>query len=198
MRISATRVDAGYSTDAVYRFVKPRESRKVFACMGDAGREGSPPLKRPTKPNADGVKVYSLGVFGLKNTLLKRLIHARPGPRYIHLRLPDPKRCNGFDAEYFAQFGAERIERGIQKGSRRVTRHFVQTRKRNEAIDLHAYNTAALYSLGAAVRELMPEWVEAASQEPEAKKPEAGRPPSAPENGEDWASGGGRWGRGWS
>lgn len=196
MWIAATMVDAGYSTDAVYRFVKPREGRKVFACMGDAGREGAPPLKRPSRPNADGVKVFTLGVFGLKNTLLKRLIHARPGPRYIHLRRPDPKRCNGFDAEYFRQFGAERIERGIQKGSRRVTRHFVQTRARNEAIDLHAYNMAALYSLGAAVRELMPEWVEAAGQAPE-PEPDADRPPPPPEPDEDWASGGGKWGRGW-
>ena len=191
MRVAATMVDAGYLTDTVYRFVKVREPRGVFACMGDAGREGTPPLKRPTRPNRDGVKVFTLGVFGLKDSLLKRLMISLPGPRFVHLRLPSD-RCNGFDAEYFAQFGAEKIVTGIVKGSRRATRQFVQTRNRNEAIDLHAYNLAALQSLGAAVRELMPEWVEQARAVPELEDDPKETVPPEPES--DWGTGGGRWG----
>lgn len=195
--VAATMVDSGYLSDAVYRFVKPRESRKVYACKGDAGREGAKPLSRPQKANADGVKLWTLGVFTLKDSLLKRLLRSRPGPRYVHLRLPRPALCNGFDAEYFAQFGAERIERGIMKGSRRVTRRFVQTRARNEAIDLHAYNSAALLSLGAAVRDLMPEWVESARLAPDAEPEQEPEHPEMEEVMGDWAGGGRRWGRGW-
>jgi len=196
MRIMSTMVDAGYATDAVYRFVRPRESRGVFACMGDAGTEGAPPLKRPSKGNQAGVKTFSLGVFGLKDTLLKRLRILRPGPRFLHLRGYDANRCNGFDAEYFAQFEAEKIITDIVKGSRRPRRRFVQRRTRNEAIDLHAYNLAALQALGAGVREMMPEWVEAArrKQEPE-PEPDTTPPPAA--EPDDWARGGGRWGGGW-
>lgn len=197
MRIAACMIDAGYATDAVYKFVKPRESRRVYACMGDAGREGTSPLKRPSRANDAGVKTFTLGVFGLKDSLLKRLTIRRPGPRYMHLRLPDPDRCNGFDREYFAQFGAEEIRTGIVKGSRRPRRMFVQTRARNEAIDLHAYNIAAFQSLGIVTRELMPEWVEAARQPPEEDSGEPDEPDEQPREpvGSDWGTGGGRWGR---
>lgn len=195
MRVAVTMVDAGYATDAVYRFVKPRDGR-VFACMGDAGSEGTPPLKRATKNNAQGVKVFTLGVFGLKASVLGRLLVQRPGPRYVHLRGYDSARCNGFDAEYFKQYGAEKIVTGIVKGSRKPRRQFVQTRARNEALDLAAYNMAAFQSIGVAVRELMPEWVSAASEnvpEPE-PEPEQERAMTA-EHGSDWATGGGQWGR---
>lgn len=204
MRVRVAFVDARYATDAVYSFVKPREGRGVHACIGDAGAEGTPPVKRPTKPNKAGVKVFSLGVFGLKESLLKRLQINRPGPRFIHFRSADhstegvPPRYNGFDAEYFAQFGAEKIVTGIVKGSRRPVRRFVQTRARNEAIDLHVYNMAAFQSLGAAVRLLMPEWVEQARKVPP-KEPEQEKPPEGPEpdGGGNWATGGGRWGSRW-
>lgn len=192
MRVVSTMVDAGFATDAVYRFVRPREERGVYACMGDAGTEGTPPLKRPTRSNAAGVKVFRLGVFGLKDRIIKRLGITRPGPRYFHLRASDAARCNGFDAEYFAQFGAEKIVTRIVKGSRRPRRMFVQTRARNEAIDLHAYNLAALQALGAAVRELMPEWVETARQPPEPEPEEQAF--DELETVGDWGTGGGRWG----
>lgn len=193
MRIATAMVDAGYATDAVYRFVKPREGR-VHACMGDTGAEGTPPVNRAQRANQQGVKVFRLGVFALKDITLKRLLIQRPGPRFVHLRGHDPKRCNGFDAEYFAQFGAEKIVTDIVKGSRRPRRRFVQTRTRNEAIDLHAYNLAALQSLGVAVRELMPEWVEQARQKPDAAAESDERPPRPEPEGGDWATGGGRWG----
>lgn len=193
MRVTLALVDSRYATDAVYRFVKPREGR-VFACMGDAGEEGTVPLKRPQKANAAGVKVYMLGGFGLKDVLLKRLRIGHPGPRFVHLRKPRAP-YNGFDAEYFAQFESEKIVTQIVKGSRRPRRRFVQTRARNETIDLQAYNMAALMALGAGVRELMPTWVEQASRPPDLE-PEKPAEPTR-DDGSDWASGGGRWGGGW-
>jgi phage terminase large subunit GpA-like protein len=196
MRVQVAMVDAGYLTDTVYRFVKPREIRGVHACMGDTGAEGTPPVSRPQRANQQGVKVYRLGVFGLKDQVVKRLQVQRPGARYVHLRLFDADRCNGFDAEYFAQFGGEKIITEIVKGSRVARRRFVKVRA-NEAIDLNAYNLAALQSLGVAIRELMPEWVEQARRAPEPESDpdlDTKPPPPPPEPDGGWATGGGRWG----
>ncbi len=171
--------------DSIYQFVKPREARNVFAIMGD--RLGTPdhvPLKRPTRANADGVKVFTVGTFKMKEKLFWRLRIQRPGPDYIHLRAYNPDRCNGFDAEYYAQFEAEKKVRRRVKGSHTVKSMFVQTRKRNESIDLHVYNLAAIAAMGAGLRENLAEWVESARRPIEEEKPEE---PSRPAS--SWAYG---------
>lgn len=153
MRIACTMVDAGYATEKVYSWVRPREGRNVFAILGDrSGDEDHPPLKKPSKSNSEGVKVWTAGTFKLKEALFRRLAIESPGPRYHHFRVHNPERCNGFDGEYFAQFEAEkRVDRQV-KGSRTIRRRWVKVRPRNEAIDLHVYNHAALLALGAGVR----------------------------------------------
>lgn len=198
MRIHVTMIDSGYATDAVYKFVKPREARGVYACKGDSGTEGTVPVHRPSRANQSGVKVFSLGVFGLKDQVLSRLKSTMLGPGYVHLRAPRADLCNGFDAEYFAQFGAEKIVTAIVKGSRRPRREFRRTRTRNEAIDLHAYSLAAFQSLGVGMRSVMPAWVEAAREAPppEEEKPDP-RPEPEQDGGSDWATGNGRWGGNW-
>lgn len=171
MRISCTMIDAGYATDTVYSFVKPREQRNVFAIQGDrTGRPDHEPLKRPTEANADGVKVWRAGTYKGKDLLFRRLRIQRPGPRYMHLRSYTPELCNGFDGEYFKQFGAEKkVPRRIPK-SRKMEYRFVEVRRRNEAIDLHVYNRAAFLALGQGVRTKLGELVEAAREGPSGKK----------------------------
>jgi len=201
LRVMASMVDSGYLTDTVYRYIRPLQLSGVYAAKGDNGAEGNVPLRRPTRGNAAGVKVWALGTFALKDMTLKRLRIQRAGPRYIHLRAPDPDLCNGFDAEYFAQFEAEKIVTDIVKGSQKPRRRFVQIRKRNEALDLHALNLAALLSQGRGVRDSLAElaqraraWV--ASDVPKPEPEEERAPPPAPDDGGDWATGG-RWGGGW-
>lgn len=195
MRIMAGMVDAGYLTDTVYTYVKPLEFQHVYAAMGDNGSENNQPLRRPSRANAAGVKVFTLGTFKLKDVVLKRLRIQRPGPRYVHVRGADPDFCNGFDREYFEQFESEKIITEIVRGSRRPRRKFVQIRKRNEALDLHALNLAALLSQGRAIRESLAELATRASEWVAPEKPdEPEKPTQAPEPDEDWASGGGRWG----
>lgn len=168
MWIASSFIDAGWPTETVYAFVKPREARNVFASLGD--RTGSPdhvPLKRPSRANAGGVKVFTIGTFKLKDTLLRWLRIARPGPRYMHLRASNPDRCNGFDAEYYAQFEAEK------KVLRNGKWLFLKQRPRNETIDLHVGNMAAFIALGTGIRDQMEAWVREARKTPEERAKEA-------------------------
>lgn len=188
LRIQSAFIDAGAYTDTVYSFVKPREPRMIFASMGDkTGNPNHVPLARPSKANAAGVRVYTLGTFKLKSMLFRRLSIQAPGPRYMHLRAYSPDLCNGFDAEYFAQAESEkRVNRRV-KGSRQVKPMYVQTRERNEFIDLHVGNFGALMALGASVRTLMPEWVEVARQPPPEPVPESAQAAEPAES--SWAYG---------
>lgn len=151
LRIRRVAVDSGDATDAVYSFVLPRQARGVYAVKGQGG-QGQPPTRRAKKVGRDGVELYMIGVDTLKDTLFSRLRSSRPGPGYMHFAVPRPDRFNGFDAEYFAQFSAERKVRRRKRGSRETVSEYVQVRDRNEAIDLEAYNLAALHLLGAGVR----------------------------------------------
>jgi phage terminase large subunit GpA-like protein len=143
LRIWVAMLDTGYLADVVYQFIRPRQSRNVFAAKGVdvVGRE---PLQRATKANRYGVKLFSVGTIAYKDALFGRLAIQRPGPRYLHF----PR---SFDAEYFAQLGAEKVVR------ERGRRSYKQIRERNEAIDLEVLNLAALHALGLGGRESLGE-----------------------------------------
>lgn len=162
--VLATLIDSGYKPDAVYDFTGPRESRNVWASKGDKGQEGAPPLKGPSRANASKVPVFTIGTFTMKESLFSRLAIQRPGPRYIHFRAMDPEWCNGFDAEYFAQFGAEKkVPRRI-KGTLRWKKLYVKKRERNEAIDLHGMADGALRALGPGIYDDLGSWARAARE----------------------------------
>lgn len=154
--IFAAMIDSGYEAAMVYDLVRPLEARNIWAAKGDAGSAGAKLLSRSTRANESGVKLWTVGTFPAKRDLFRRLQVQRPGPRYIHLRGADPAFCNGFDAEYFKQFGAEKMVR-----KRRVP-SFVQVRRRNEAIDLHVLADSAFRGLGPSFVDDMARWVEAA------------------------------------
>lgn len=172
LRLQAVMVDSGNQTVTVYRFVRPRETRNIFACKGDEGGRGGPPLARARRKNRYGIKLFTIGTMALKDALFSRLRIQQPGARYMHFRtmLPD----GGFDGEYFAQFGAERAV--IERVRGRPVRRYVQTRDRNEAIDLEVMNLAALHALGAGVREHLAQWVARVQQEGEKRRAEGGAP----------------------
>lgn len=181
--VLATMIDSGHATDTVYSFVAPREYRNVWACKGDDGRPKAPPVSRSNRRNRQGVMLWTVGTFTLTDAFLSRLKVKRPGPRYVHLRRPEPKLCNGFDAEYFAQLGAEQKVPRRVKGEKRFVERFVQVRARNEGSDLHRYADGAYHGLGAGVHDNIAEWVEAARTKP--------RPRSAAVPDDNTGSGGG-------
>lgn len=189
LRILATMIDSGFKPDVVSDFVRPREGRNVWASKGDNGQEGATPLSRPTTANAAKVKVWTIGTFTLKDALFARLAIERPGPRYVHLRQHTPDLCNGFDAEYFAQFAREKKVSKRIKGTLRWRKEYIET-GRNEAIDLHVMCDAALRALGPGIYENLGEWAQAAAQGP----PVTDEKETRVAEDEDWATGGGRWG----
>ncbi len=149
LRIRVCLIDSGYRTPTVYGFVRPRQARGVYASKGEEGTRGQTPLRRAAKTNRYGVRPFTIATAAMKDTLFARLKIQQPGPRYMHFRtmLPD----GGFDGEFFAQLGAEKVvlER---RGARRI-RRYVAVRDRNEAIDLEVLNLAALHALGTGLRE---------------------------------------------
>jgi phage terminase large subunit GpA-like protein len=149
LRIAATMIDSGFAADAVYRFVKPRQGRGVYASKG-SNNAAAPPLSRATRANRDGVKLFTIGTYAMKDVLFSRLRKEKPGAGFIHFRGYDAERCNGADAEYYAQFAAEKLI--VKKVAGRAVREYRQVRDRNEAIDLEVGALAALHALGAPIR----------------------------------------------
>lgn len=173
MRIACTLIDAGYLPDPVYRFCRGKDARKVYPSLGD--RTGAPehPFFKIALKKTEGLKLVTLGTYRLKSALFKRLGIETPGrPRYMHLRTQTPDLCNGFDGEYYAQSEAEKHVVQRAKGARKGKGKYITVRERNEFVDCHGGNIAALMVLGAPIREKMPVLVEAARQ---GRSPEVAR-----------------------
>jgi hypothetical protein len=95
---------------------------------------GSPDLVGPWKRGTDATahaRLIQGNADYLKNSLATRLVIAVPGPGYIHFNA-DPSA--GFDEEFFLQLLSERKEKRKRVGV--ITTRWVQTRERNEALDL--------------------------------------------------------------
>lgn len=136
----------GLHTEHVYRFVKPRETRRiageiqhVYAIKG-VGGPGHEILGRASTGNRYQVKLFPIGVDGAKDLIFQRMTRALPGPGYLHLPA-------WVDDEYLAQLTAEKAIRKYKKGVGAV-REYVKIRERNEGLDLQVYALAALHMLG--------------------------------------------------
>ena len=113
-------------------------------------------MNRSMRANRSGVKSWSIGVSGFKDSVFRRIRVQRPGPGYMHFCSPT---ATGADAEYFAQFGAEISVR--ERSGGQIRRRWKQIRDRNEAIDLEVYALAALHALGEGVLAHLKEYAEA-------------------------------------
>ena len=138
-------IDSGYNTQVVYDYVSKR--RFCWAIKGIAG-SGIPliedQLKRAQRLRRRRRKGFSpepVGVDQAKSLIYSRLGIEQPGAGYCHFPVsPD------YDDEYFAQLTAEKLVTRYSKG--RPRQEWVQTRSRNEAIDVRVYALAALRLLG--------------------------------------------------
>lgn len=140
LNIACTVIDSGgHFTQEVYKFVRPREGRRVYAIKGKGGA-GMPIVGRPSRSNLGKVQLFSVGTDTAKEIVLARLKVCEPGAGYVHFPIRD-----GFEEEYFMQLTAEQCVTSFVQG--RPVRKWIKTRKRNEAFDLAVYNTAALYIL---------------------------------------------------
>jgi len=135
MRIACACVDSGgHFTDAVYKFVKGKESRRIYAVKGSS-TPGAPLVNRGTRSNKANVKLFSVGTDTAKELIFARLKIEQFGAGYMHF-------SKIFDEEYFKQLTAEKITTKFIRGF--PSRVWTKTRARNEALDINVYALAAL------------------------------------------------------
>jgi phage terminase large subunit GpA-like protein len=135
LKLGCALIDSGGVSDAkafsrpVYRFVRPRQGRYIFAAKGSS--EVAAPLFLP-KLQKNGVLLHMIGSDICKSEVYTRLTLDVPGPLYCHWLAG-----RGYDEEWFKQLTAERVS---IVGKRR---QWVKVRARNEALDMEAGNIAA-------------------------------------------------------
>jgi phage terminase large subunit GpA-like protein len=166
LRISACAVDAGYRTQTVYAFCRPRAHRHIFPVRGQS-QSGKSVLGRPSSQDIDhngqkipgGIQLWPVGSDTAKSKIYARLKITQPGPGCIHFPL-------GLPDEYFKQLTAERlISRYVRGYVKRVWEK--DAGARNEALDLevYAYAAAIYYGLARAPWDQMEATLRAASQD---------------------------------
>lgn len=138
--IACTLIDSGgHFTQEVYKFTKPRISRRVYALKGESTRmnDYTPLIAGYSKPKPIEALLVRVGVNEGKVYVMSSLQVEKPGPNYCHF----PK-GNGYSAQYFRTLTAERLETTFRGGI--PQQKWKQIRARNEGFDLRVYNAAAI------------------------------------------------------
>lgn len=141
--IQACCVDAGYLTDSVVAFARPRLRRHVYA-IKSASEEGG--ARKPIWPRhgaskaSNGGQIYSIGSLSAKDRIEKHLGAVQPGPGYMHV--PGNR-----DRTWFDMITAERRVIVMRNGRPASIWKKRPGRNRNEALDTRVYAIAALESL---------------------------------------------------
>jgi phage terminase large subunit GpA-like protein len=139
LKIKRAFIDSGFLEQSVYRFVRDRQARGVLAIKGSS-EQSAPLWKPPRRVKGHGVGIIGIGGNVAKDILFGRLKQTDVGPRYVHF--PEGR---GFDETYFAQFRAEEKRTKYVRGF--PVFEWKKVAERNEAIDLWAYNIAAIESM---------------------------------------------------
>ena len=140
MGIHTRFMDSGHFTQEVYSYVRPRQTRRLFAIKG-ASTSGVPTIAKVSRRKEDGIRLIFIGTDTTKDVFFDRLNEIElPGPGFCHF--PDH-----YDDEYFEQLTAEvKIEK-YERGKRKtVWEH--KSGHPNENIDLNVYNYAAFKYAG--------------------------------------------------
>jgi phage terminase large subunit GpA-like protein len=117
----------GHASEIVHKMVKPR-ARVLWAYRGSGDLQGSWKRGNDTLTHT---RLIQGNANHLKEMLAAKLDIVSPGPGYIHFPLNEGF---GFDDEFFRQLLSERREKRMRNGVMSV--RWVQTRERNEALDL--------------------------------------------------------------
>ncbi|MBB3132110.1 phage terminase large subunit GpA-like protein [Paenibacillus rhizosphaerae] len=142
-----TLIDSGgHFTLKVYKFCKPRQGRNIYALKGEERGDGqeTPLLNGVSTNNIVGATVVRVGVSEGKATVFSSLSLEPGKPGSCRFPLPHPDNPDPFvyDEEYFLQLTSEQLVTRYKEGKPYTA--WVQTRARNEALDLAVYNRAAI------------------------------------------------------
>ena len=136
LKISSACIDSGgHFTQEVYKFVRPRENRRIFAIKG-ASTPGAPLLNRGNRNNKGKVRLFTIGTDAAKVSIYARLQMDEPGAGYMHFPTT-------YDEQYFKQLTAEKQTTKYRNGF--PYRVWIKSQgARNEALDVNVYALAAL------------------------------------------------------
>lgn len=176
MRVVTFGIDSGDGTrtSEVYDYVAGHAGEFVYATKGHDFRQRTPAVLAKTPPRP-GVRLLHIGTHALKSQLAARLKlkQAEDGSLpfgFMHLRAAETPWHNGADAEFFAQFGREKLRSKRMPNGKWVPEWL--TTGANEAIDLYVGNMALLDFLGPAWKSQLGELAaEAATRKPPEEKP---------------------------
>jgi phage terminase large subunit GpA-like protein len=148
-KINMLAIDAGFSTQEVYAWVRGQSINNVMAIKGVDN--SLVPINAPTKVDVNlrgkklkgSVRLWKIGVSMIKSELFN----------FLKQRKNEDGSCpNGYmhfpeyNTEYFKQLTAEQLVTRIVKGYPK--RIWQKTRDRNEALDCRVYARAAAIALG--------------------------------------------------
>jgi len=157
LKITICLIDSGFITKKVYDFVKPRQSRRIYAAKG-ANISGAPLVGRPKLVGHRKVKLFQVGVTTAKDIIFGRLKLEKEGPGYIHFN----RQC---DEEYFLQLLSEKPVYRTSKGQ--LIKEYIKVRPRNEILDLWVYNLAAITILSPNFEKILENRAASQTQQPQ-------------------------------
>ena len=135
MAVACAAIDSNYLTDNVYKFVRPRQPRRVFAIRGSTQRD-KPIVSNPTWMKHARIRLFNIGVHQGKQRVYDRLKVEQPGPGYVHFPIART-------VDYFRQLTIEKLVTRYYKGHPRKE-WILPSGERNEALDITVYSHAAL------------------------------------------------------
>ncbi len=146
MPITATAIDTGgANTVDAYRFVGPREGRRVWGIKGKGGKYPVWP-KKPSRNNKGKINLYSIGVDSAKEVISRRLAKAGPVPQGVSPAGACHFSEDLWDQDAFEQLTVERKRVRYVKGHA-VVEWWKPDHARNERLDCRVYSYAALQGL---------------------------------------------------
>lgn len=145
LKIAITGVDSGYRAPHVYKYVKPREVKRVYATKGSS-TPGKPVFnfstinfsrsKKKTLKDLRKINLCIMGTEMIKDELLYWLQMEDDGPGYMHYH-------KGYPHDYFKQLTAEHAVPRKKKRQWELKKE----NTRNEALDLRVINYAMIEAL---------------------------------------------------
>lgn len=138
LRISSACIDSGgHFTDEVYRFVKDKEHRRIFAIKGYGGDR--PFIGKPSRNTRNKAVLFPIGVDLGKENIFLRLQTEFEGPGYCHFPTEIEK---GYDEVYFKGLCSEKRVLTYTKGVS-TFKWVKKSGRRNEPLDVRNYANAA-------------------------------------------------------
>ncbi len=143
VQIHCTLIDSGgHHTDQVYKFVKDKKARNIYALKG-AKAHDAPILSRPKKSSKRSkaykydVDLITVGVNVAKDLVSARMKLETPGAGYVHFG-------RRLTSEYFEQLASEKRMLKYIRGRKYHRWEPKRPGIRNESWDLEVYHVAAV------------------------------------------------------